>query len=304
MKAEEKPHIYNSISAYHRDLGLQKPLHPLISVVDYKDMKASPALPSARFILNFYKLSFIDGSKGKIGYGKNHFDFNEGGLVFVAPGQMMSADCPSNELSGSTIYMHPDLIGSHNLSKKMRNYGFFAYSVSEALHLSEKEKDIVIGLFRQIEAELHSAIDTFSQDLLTSCVELLLDYSNRFYTRQFITRKNVNNDLLSKLEALLTDYFNSGKAINSGLPTVQYVSEQLNFSQDYLSDMLRAYTGLNTQQHVHNKLIETAKVLLNAGGLTISEVAYQLGFEHPQSFNKLFKRKTNVSPTAYRHSFN
>jgi AraC-like DNA-binding protein len=295
---------YNSISDFHRHLGLPKPLNPLISVVNMKDINVPQGEPSEKFIINFYKISFIESSNGRVSYGQNYFDFDEGGLFFISPGQIISPACPSDSLSGTTIYMHPDLIRVHNLGKKIKNYGFFSYSVAEALHLSEKEKVIVLGLFKQIELELNAAIDTFSQDLLTSYVELLLDYSNRFYTRQFITRKTANNDLLTKLEALLDDYFNNDKAIQSGLPTVQYVSEQLHFSPDYLSDMLRAYTGQNTQQHIHNKLIDTAKMLLSSSNLTVAEVAYQLGFEHPQSFNKLFKRKTNISPTSYRHSFN
>jgi len=255
-------------------------------------------------MLDFYKISLIEGSKSKIRYGQSYFDFEEGGMVFMSPRQVISTTNATEKLSGLSIYVHPDLIRHHSLAKKMKDYGFFAYSVSEALHLSEKEKGVITGLFLQIAAELKSSIDMFSQHLLASYVELLLDYSNRFYTRQFITRKPANHDLLTKLENVLAEYFESGKASEHGLPTVQYVSEQLNFSPGYLSDMLRSYTGQNTQQHIHNKLITVAKELLSISGQTVAQVGYQLGFEHPQSFNKLFKRKTNTSPMAYRQSFN
>lgn len=302
MKSKETTRHYKSISEFHRDFGLPIPLHPLISVVNYEDMGSVSHQRPAMATLDFYKISFVNGTKGTVKYGQNYFDFDQGGLVFVAPNQMISAAYPSNSLKGQIIYMHPDLIYNRNLSKKMKGYGFFSYSVAEALHLSEKEKDIIDGLFTQIKSELSSAIDIFSQDLINSYIELFLDYSNRFYTRQFITGNTINNDLLSRLEILLSDYFNNGKAIESGLPTVQFLSSQLNFSPDYLSDMLRAYTGQNTQQHIHNKVIETAKNLLASGNLTIAQVAYQLGFEHPQSFSKMFKRKINLSPMEFRQS--
>jgi AraC-like DNA-binding protein len=305
MPAEEKqPYIYNSISAFHRELGLPKPLHPLISVVNYDDIQIFPHKISTKIILNFYKISFISNTQGKVRYGQTYYDFDEGGLCFVAPHQVISGASPERSLSGLIVFFHPDLIRNHVLAKKIKEYGFFSYSVAEALHLSPKEKDIILSIVKQIEAELSSAIDPFSQDLLASQIGLLLDYSNRFYNRQFITRKTVHNELLSKLEELLTDYFDGGKVAEFGLPTVQYVSSQLHFSPDYLSDMLRVYTGRNTQQHIHNKLIEKAKELLSSSNLSAAEVAYQLGFEHPQSFNKLFKRKTDFSPLEFRKSLN
>jgi AraC-like DNA-binding protein len=305
MKTEEKqPYIYNSISEFHRELGLPQPLHPLISLVNYSDIKAFRHKLSTKIILNFYKLSFINSSQSKIRYGQNYYDFDEGGLCFVSPNQVISGASPARSLSGIILFFHPDLIRNHSLSKKIKNYGFFSYSVAEALHLSAAEKDIIITIFRQIESELSFATDPFSQDLLTAHIELLLNYSNRFYNRQFIAGKTTSNDLLTRLETLLTDYFDSEKAMESGLPTVQYLSEQLHYSQDYLSDMLRACTGQNAQQHIHSKLIEKAKEMLSSGNLTIAEIAYQLGFEHPQSFNKIFRRKTNLSPTEFRQSFN
>ena len=190
------------------------------------------------------------------------------------------------------------------LAKKIKQYGFFSYSANEALHLSDKEKATIISIFKIIDEELNSRIDDFSQDVMISQIELLLNYANRFYKRQFITRKAVSNDLLQKLEEILDEYFNGEKSLSQGIPTVQYLSEKLNISPSYLSDMLRSLTGQNAQQHIHHKLIEKAKETLSTTNLSVSEVAYGLGFEHPQSFSKLFKTKTNLSPLEFRRSFN
>jgi AraC family transcriptional activator of pobA len=201
------------------------------------------------------------------------------------------------------LLVHPDFIRNFPLGKKIKDYGFFSYNVAEALFLSEKEKDVVIGLFKNIEMELDSAIDLFSQEVVVSQLELLLSYSKRFYNRQFITRKSSSNDLLSRAEGIMDNYFNTEKALLKGLPSVQELADELNVSSHYLSDMLRSLTGQNTQQHIHNRLIDKAKDLLSTTSLSIAEVAYQLGFEHPQSFNKLFKNKTKVSPMEFRQSF-
>jgi len=200
--------------------------------------------------------------------------------------------------------IHPDFFGGYPLAKKIKQYGFFSYSTNETLHLSEKEKATILSIFNIIEEELNSRIDDFSQDVIVSQIELLLNYANRFYKRQFITRKAVSNDLLQKLEDVLEDYFSNEKSLSQGIPTVQYLSEHLNISPSYLSDMLRSLTGQNAQHHIHNKLIEKAKEKLSTTSLSVSEVAYELGFEHPQSFSKLFKIKTNLSPLEFRRSFN
>jgi AraC family transcriptional regulator, transcriptional activator of pobA len=193
---------------------------------------------------------------------------------------------------------------SYPLAKKIKEYGFFSYVANEALHLSEKEKETVLSIFKIIDEELNSRIDDFSQDVIISQIELLLNYSNRFYKRQFITRKGINNDLLQKLEAILDDCFNDEKSLMEGIPTVQFLSAKLNISPSYLSDMLRSLTGQNAQQHIHNKLIDKAKEKLSTTDLSVSEIAYQLGFEHPQSFSRLFKTKTTLSPLEFRASFN
>ena len=216
----------------------------------------------------------------------------------------MLATTDDTEYKGHTLLIHPDFLRNYPLGKSIKNYGFFSYSANESLHLSDKEKAIVLNIFKNIEDELASNIDDFSQDVIIAQIELLLSYSNRFYKRQFITRKAASNDLLVTLENLLNDYFNKETALMKGLPTVQYLAEQLNVSTHYLSDMLRSLTGQNAQQHIHNKLIEKAKEILSISNLSVAEIAYQLGFEHPQSFNKLFKSKTNLSPLEFRQSFN
>jgi len=202
------------------------------------------------------------------------------------------------------LLFHPDFIRNYPLGKKIREYGFFSYSVAEALYLSEKEKEIIIGIFKNIERELNSAIDHFSQEVIISQIELLLSYSKRFYNRQFITRRTGSNDLLTRFEELLVEHFDTEKALVTGLPTVQQFADQLNVSPYYLSDMLRTLTGQNTQQHIHNRLIEKAKEILSTTNISIAEVAYKLGFEYPQSFNKIFKRKTKMSPIEFRRSLN
>jgi AraC-like DNA-binding protein len=193
---------------------------------------------------------------------------------------------------------------NYPLAKNIKKYGFFSYDTNEALHLSDKEKTLIVGLLNNINDELNTAIDEISQDVIISYIEVLLNYSNRFYKRQFITRKVVNNDLLSKMEHLLEDYFNQQKTLTKGLPTVEFLASELNLSPHYLSDMLRNLTGQNAQQHIHEKLIEKAKEYLTTTSFSVSEVAYQLGFEHSQSFNKLFKKKTNMTPLSYKQSFN
>lgn len=202
------------------------------------------------------------------------------------------------------MLVHPDFIRSYPLAKNIKNFGFFSYDTNEALHLSDQEKTTITGLLDNIGNELNTAIDEVSQDVIVSYIDVLLNYSNRFYKRQFITRKAVNNDVLAKMDIVLEKYFNEQETLNKGLPTVEFLASTLNLSPHYLSDMLRNLTGLNAQQHIHEKLIEKAKEYLTTTGFSVSEVAYALGFEHPQSFNKLFKKKTDKTPLSYRQSFN
>jgi len=305
MKSESKqPVVFNSISALHRALGLPKPLHPLISLVDYSEVKADTEQLEKGMVFNFYKISYKKSFTGQVRYGQNYYDFDEGGLSFFSPNQVITALDGEADYSGYTLLIHPDFITGFPLGQKIKNYGFFAYAVTEALYLSEKEKKVIIGLFDNMQAELESAIDQISQEVLISQIELLLNYSKRFYSRQFITRKTAGNDLLVRFEVLLAAYFESDQPSLTGLPTVAQLAEPLNVSPHYLSDMLRTITGQNTQQHIHQKLIEKSKELLSASNLTISEISYKLGFEHPQSFNRTFKKKTNLSPLDFRQSFN
>jgi len=295
---------FNSISALHKALGFPKPLHPLVSLVNYADIKTPyEELPKA-LLLDFYKISYKKSLTGKIKYGQNYYDFDEGGLSFISPNQVISSAEEEKDYSGYTLLFHPDFIRNYQLDTKIKNFGFFSYSVNEALFLSDKEKQIIFSVFENIQEELNSTIDDFSQDVVVSHIDVLLNYSNRFYKRQFITRKAVNHDLLTRLEQILNAYFEKEEGLQKGLPTVEYLAGQLKVSPRYLSDLLRSLTGQNAQQHIHEKLIEKAKEYLTATNLSVSEIAYQLGFEQPQSFNRLFKKKTNLTPIEYKQSFN
>jgi len=303
MKKEEPTHRkFDSLNDFHRALGLPKPLHPMISMINLDDVNVSGELPEM-MVLNYFKIAYKTNIASKVKYGQNHYDFSEGGLIFTAPNQLFESPDEVKK-SGYVLLIHPDFLLSYPLAKKIKDYGYFSYAANEALHLSDKEKVTILSIFDIILDELDSRIDDFSQDVIISQIELLLNYCNRFYKRQFITRKAVNNSLLEKLEVILDDYFNNGKTSTQGIPTVQYLAELVNLSPSYLSDMLRSLTGQNAQQHIHNKMIDKAKELLSTTDLTISEIAYQVGFEHPQSFSKLFKTKTKLSPVDFRHSFN
>ncbi|MDY0905823.1 helix-turn-helix transcriptional regulator [Pedobacter sp. CFBP9032] len=295
----------DSVSELHKLMGLPKPKHPLVSLVNYNDIQYAAIENSVKAILNFYTVSIKHNADCKFNYGQNYYDFDEGVLAFMEPGQIASGTQNGNlRADGWLLVFHPDLIRNYPIGKNIKNYGFFSYAVNEALHLSESEEAMLGEIFRNIEKEYNHSIDQFSQDVMVSQIELLLNYSNRFYNRQFITRKTASSDLLTKMEILLDEYFGNDKTLESGLPTVHFFAEKLNLSPNYLSDMLRIATGQSTQQHIHNKLIEKAKEALTTTNLSVSEIAYGLGFEHPQSFNKLFKSKVNISPLEYRASFN
>lgn len=288
---KNQPKIFHSISELHKAMGQPKPMHPLISLLDYGKAIFDPKDFEQGIILDFYKISFKTSFSGKLRYGHGFYDFEEGGMSFVAPGQILKMQEEEVDYSGMSLNIHPDFIRPYTLNENIKKYGFFSYSAAEALYLSEKEKETILAVFANIQEELDQRIDTFSQDVIISQLELLLNYSNRFYNRQFITRKAVNNNVLSKLENLLEDYFTTEKPLENGLPTVQFVANELQLSSRYLSDLLRSISGQNTQQFIHDKLIEKAKEYIAKGTLSISEIAYKLGFEHPQSFNKLFKKK-------------
>ena len=303
MKTENVPQMFQSISELLRFLQLPKPMHPLVALVDYKDIKADTELLGKGYILNFYKISFKKHFAGQIRYGQGYYDFEEGGLSFTAPNQIITAGEEEKDYSGYTLLFHPDFLRSYPVGKNISKYGFFSYSVAEALYLSDREKHVIFSVFDSIAIELDTSIDHFSQDVLVTQIELLLNYSNRFYNRQFITRRIVHNDLIAEMESYLNDFFQADKSLFEGPPTVQQVADHLKVSPRYLSDMLRSLTGQSTQQHIHNKLIDMAKDILSTSKLSVAEIAYQLGFEYPQSFNKLFKSKTKLSPLEYRQTF-
>ncbi|QHT70856.1 AraC family transcriptional regulator [Rhodocytophaga rosea] len=291
---------FSSIADLMQELGLPAPLHPLITLIDYDKQPIDLTQAGHWFELDFYKISFKKSFNGSVKYGPRQYDFKNGGLAFLAPHQPVQLSGDPCDHEGYTLFFHPDLLDHHGLAQSIHGYGFFSYAVTEALFLSEKEKDVVALLFRAMATELENNIDSFSQQVLVSQLELLLTHSNRFYNRQFITRKGVYHELINRMNLYLNDRLDNQDGLVSGLPSPQEVAGQLQVSQRYLSDILRSLTGKTTQQHIHLLLVEKAKVLLNQTTLTTAEIAYGLGFEHPQSFNKLFKQKTKLSPTEFR----
>lgn len=298
----------NSISEFHRVSNLTPPEHPLISIVDYAEVVASrPEQPLGAIALGYYCISVKRGLHSKMRYGQQEYDFDEGVMYFLAPGQILQTSSnpdPNEKPSGWLLLFHPDFLWNTSLANNIKKYEYFDYSVNEALFLSEKEETTLNGIIQNIRQEYHTNIDKFSQNIIISQIETLLNYADRFYQRQFITRKINNHQILDQLEKLLSDYFESETIITIGLPTVHYVAESLNISASYLSGLLKVLTGQSTQQHIHNKLIEKAKEKLSTTNLSIGEIAYELGFEHSQSFSKLFKNKTKLTPNEFRASFN
>ncbi|WP_031529959.1 helix-turn-helix domain-containing protein [Dyadobacter crusticola] len=292
-----------TISEIHRMLDLPGPVHPLISLIDATKEEVELSKLPQSYIMDFYKISFTTKLGGKFKYGQGYYDFDEGSLLFVAPNQLLGGGDTYEDSEGYSLIIHPDFLQGYPLARKIKTYGFFSYAIHEALHLSEQERATMLAIYQIIGQELNGRIDDFSHEVIISQVELLLTYAKRFYKRQFLTRQSVNSDLLQQLEDLLNEYFDNEKSLESGIPTVQYLAEQLHYTPNYLSDMLRSLTGLNAQQHIHQKLIEKSKELLSTTQMTISEVSYHLGFEHPQSFSRLFKLKTQVSPVQFRSSF-
>ncbi|NIG55893.1 AraC family transcriptional regulator [Chitinophaga sp. Cy-1792] len=303
-KVENKPVRFDSLTAVHRQLGLPAPKHPLISLINGSQPGITGKMPNGPHILNYYKISYKPPFSGKIKYGQSYYDFDEGGLLFASPGQVIggSEDSACTNAGTLILLIHPDFLLHHQLAKKIRQYGYFSYTANEALHMSEEEKNIILSIFQMIERELNSRIDDFSQDVMLSQLELLFSYADRFYKRQFITRKIVSNDLLQQLETVIDQYLDDEGS--EGLPTVQYLASQLHLSPGYLSDMLRSLIGQNAQQYIHDKLIAKSRELLSTTNMSVSAIAFQLGFEHSQSFSKFFKIKTKVSPMQFRQSFN
>lgn len=301
----EKLVKFISISESHEAFGLPKPQHPLISLIHFNEKNPfNTGMAPIYDVLSFYKITFITQNAGRLKYGRDYYDYNEGSMLFLAPNQLVGSTDYNSKTYCYILLIHPDFLLGHPLATKIRQYGYFSYSANEALHLSESERKTILSIYENMEQELNSRVDEFSQEVMIAQIELLLSYVNRFYKRQFITRKVVNDDILQKTETILDDYFNNLRSLQQGLPTVQFLSQQLNLSPGYLSDMLRSLIGLNAQQYIHEKLIAKAKERLTTTKLSVAEIAYELGFEHSQSFSKLFKNKTNQSPLEFRDSFN
>jgi AraC family transcriptional activator of pobA len=299
---------FHTITEYHRAAGLPKPAHPLISLVHMDDIQLPIAEVPFNLVFDFYSISLKKMHHAKFKYGQQASDFDEGILFFMAPGQLFGIDAidmtTAKRPEGWMILIHPDFLWNTTLAKTIKHYEFFNYSVYEALYMSDKEETMLTTIAQNIEQEYHANIDRFSQSVIIAQLELLLTYSERFYQRQFITRKIASHEILTRLEDYLSNYFNSGALAKQGLPSVVHIAEILNISPGYLSGLLKSLTGQNTQQHLHNKLIDLAKEKLSTTNLSVSEIAYELGFEHLQSFSKLFKTKTSLSPMEFRHSFN
>ena len=305
--ANVKPYRVKTISEFHQLRGQPKPEHPLVSVVNLETIPPLHIDKPQSVVLDFYSISIKRCVSTKFKYGQQEYDFDDGVMFFMAPGQVFGIEEGTHSTakrSGWLLLVHPDFLWNTPLAKTIKQYEYFDYSVNEALFLSEKEEAIITSIMQNIQQEYHSNIDRFSQNIIIAQIELLLTYAERFYQRQFITRKITNHKILDHLEDILTDYFNGDNLVEKGLPTVQAIAEALSVSPNYLSGLLKVLTGQSTQQHIHDKLIEKAKEKLSTTDLSVTEIAYELGFEHPQSFSKLFKTKTHLSPSQFRHSFN
>jgi len=298
---------FNSISDFHTFCGLPKPEHPLISLIDYSKVQYPVNDDEMKWIQDYYSIGLKRNVNARFNYGQQEYDFDSGVLCFVSPLQFLRIEMKPDvevEPTGYLLLIHPDFLWGTSLIKKMKSYEFFSYRINEALFLSEKEENIIVGLFKNIEKEYQNNIDKFTQELIVAQLELFLIYSERFYERQFLTRKKSSHELLGKFEEVLSGYFENGSLTENGIPSVTAIAGQLNISSNYLSSLLRIHTRQNTQQHIQNKLIDYAKERLSTTTLSVSEIAYELGFEHPQSFSKLFKQKVKQSPGEFRRLFN
>lgn len=300
MKKKDE-YVFDSISDYHAVMDLKKPANPLISVVKLEDISPEASVGLKKIVFNFHTIFLKRNFDGRVRYGQKYYDFDSGTMSFYAPKQLLSMEGvqPTN-VEGWMLVIHPDFLYGNPLAKKIKDYGFFDYATHEALHLSEAEDEIIAGLMQNMQREIVASIDSYTQDVVIGHIELLLNYCNRFYNRQFVTRKKVSSDLLVKFKAILNEYFSENKAATSGLPTVQYFADHLFVSSNYLNDMLKNLTGQTAQHHLHSYVIEQAKELLTTTDLSVNEIAYQLGFEYPQSFNKLFKKKTLLTPLQFK----
>lgn len=293
----------HSISDLHKVFSLGNSFHPLVTVLDFSKVTENVEEYS-KVTTDFYSIMFKNYCKNKMKYGRKAIDFQDGNLICIAPNQTIDMDNEEEEREGKMgwgLFFHPDLIRTTTLNEKLKDYTFFNYEVSEALHLSDKEKGVLYECVQIIQSELQENIDVHSQYIIVSTIELLLNYCSRFYGRQMITRSQTNKSIISQIESVLTHYTSANTILEQGLPTVKYLAEQVHLSPSYLSDLLKKETGKNAQEHIHFYLIEEAKNLLLNSEKNINEIAYNLGFEYPQYFNTLFKKKTGRTPKEFRN---
>ncbi len=297
---QNTPHYYDTIQEYNDRLGIET-LHPLVSVIDLS--KASP-LRHEKNIFGFYAIFLKDVKCGDLIYGRQKYDYQEGTVVTLGPGQVIGVEDNGEvfQPKGWALCFHPDIIHGTSLGQHIKEYTFFSYEVNEALHLSERERDIFIDCLHKIQHELEHSIDRLSKRLIATNIELLLDYCLRFYERQFITRENVNNDILTKFEKLLDSYFTGNNAMQRGLPTVKYCASELCLSPNYFGDLIKKETGKTAQEYIQNKIISLSKEKILLPDKSISEVAYELGFQYPQHFTRVFKKAVGVTPNEYKSS--
>jgi len=288
----------DSIDAYNKMRGIET-LHPLITVIDLSKTKPMPA---QTFNFGLYAIFLKELKCGELKYGRNNYDFQEGTLVFIAQGQVLGVqpNITTFQPSGWALLFHPDLIKGTSLGKKIHEYNFFSYDVNEALHLSEKERHIVLDCFTKIQYEMEQSIDKHSRTLITSNIESFLNYCTRFYDRQFVTRDHSTKGILEKFEDILNAYFTKDKSQTIGLPTVAYCASELNLSPNYFGDIIKSETGITAQEYIQTKVIDFAKERIFDHEKSISEIAYELGFNYPQHFTRLFKQKVGMSPSEYR----
>lgn len=292
-----------SITDLHSCFGLESPAHPLLSVVDFSKVHYRMDMFEDKTVINdFYLISLKRSPTKKLLYGRKYYDFGSGSMIFMGPSQVFQVDGNAeDEDLGWGLYVHPDLISGTSLYEKMDQYTFFQYSSNEALHLSEKELGIIEQILENIIGEYHNNLDQHSQNLMVSNIELLLNYCQRFYGRQFLTRKHQNKDVVHRFEQLLKAYFVEGQQHETGLIHVEYFANALNLSKSYLSDLIRKETGKTIKESVHLYMIELAKNTLLSTHKSVSEVAYELGFEYPQYFSRIFKAKVGISPGEFRN---
>ena len=292
-----------SINAVHRLFELEKPRHPLVSVIQIDDRITNFDYGNAKYVFDFYQINLKQGFSGSMNYGRNSYDFDEGTLTFIKPNQSIQVE-KQDEIEGSygwTLLFHPDLIRKSELGKTIEDYSFFNYDLNEALHLSESERNSITDLVVKIQEEYNQNIDKHSQELIIANIEMLLKYSKRFYDRQFCTRTNLNQDLLSEFNKVVRTYYNSETPTESGVLSVKECAKQLNLSVNYLGDLIKSETGRSAKDQINDYVIEKAKNQLLGSKESVSQIAYSLGFEYPQGFNKLFKAKVGISPSEYRN---